>query len=112
MHAKQRLPVLAVVCVIMPALVAACGQGPVPARGNPRPAGTLALTAALPPGVMPAARACRLVVGGAPRGFFTRIERVHLVLTTYATGEPIESQGDISSGMPPGMLAWVVEIHA
>jgi hypothetical protein len=61
---------------------------------------------------MPAARACKLVVGRAPRGFFTHIERVHLVLTTYAKGEPIESQGDISSGMPPGTLVWVVEVHA
>ena len=84
----------------------------VPARGSPRSAGTSASTAALPLGVMPAARACRLVTGRAPRGFFTDIERVQLVLTTYATGEPIESRGDISSGMPSGTLVWVVEIHA
>ena len=102
---------LAVVCGIMTALVVGCGQGPVPASGSPRPGGTLA-AAALPPGVLPAARACKLVIGREPRGFFTRIERVHLVLTTYAKGEPIESQGDTSSGMPPGTTVWVIEIHA
>jgi hypothetical protein len=37
---------------------------------------------------------------------------VHLVLTACAKGEPIESQGDISSAMPPGTLVWVVKIHA
>jgi hypothetical protein len=37
---------------------------------------------------------------------------VHLVLTTYAKGEPIQSQGDISHGMPPRALAWIVEVHA
>jgi hypothetical protein len=37
---------------------------------------------------------------------------VHLVLTSYAKGEPVESQGDISSGMPPQTLVWVVEVHA
>jgi hypothetical protein len=45
-------------------------------------------------------------------GFFTGPERVHLVLTSYAKGEPVESQGDISSGMPPQTLVWVVEVHA
>jgi hypothetical protein len=43
---------------------------------------------------------------------FTGVERVHLVLTTYARGEPVESLGDISSGMPPRTLVWVVEVHA
>ena len=37
---------------------------------------------------------------------------MHLVLTTYAKGEPVESRGDISSGMPPQTLVWVVEVHA
>ncbi len=110
MRPRQRVSALAMVCVTVTALVAACGQGPVPARINPRAAGTHAPAAA--PGVMLAAQACRLVVGRAPRGFFTHIERVHLVLTTYAKGEPIESRGDISSGMPPGTLVWVVEVHA
>ena len=66
----------------------------------------------LQPGVMSAAQACRLVVGKAGPGFFTGPERVHLVLTTYAKGEPVESQGDISSGMAPQTLVWVVEVHA
>ncbi len=61
---------------------------------------------------MPAAQACRLVVGKAVPGFFTSPEQVHLVLTTYAKGEPVESQGDISGGMPPQTLVWVVEVHA
>jgi hypothetical protein len=69
-------------------------------------------TATLPAGVMSAARACRQVVDKANRGFFIGVERVHLVLTTYAKGEPAESQGDISSGMPPRTLVWVVEVHA
>jgi hypothetical protein len=71
-----------------------------------------AATGSLPPGVMSAAQACRRVVEG-PRGqFLTGIERVHLVLTTYAKGEPAESGGDISTGMPPRTLVWVVEVHA
>ena len=82
-------------------LVSGCGQGLASARGG-----------SLPRGVMPAARACRLVVGKASPGFLTSPERVHLVLTTYAKGEPVESQGDISTGMPPQTLVWVVEIHA
>jgi len=61
---------------------------------------------------MSAARACRQVIDRANRGLFIRVERVHLVLTTYAKGEPAESQGDISSGMPPRTLVWVVEVHA
>jgi hypothetical protein len=66
----------------------------------------------LPPGVMSAAQACRLVVGKASAGFFSGPEQVHLVLTSYAKGEPVESQGDISGGMPPQTLVWVVEVHA
>ena len=69
-------------------------------------------SATLPAGVMSAARACRQVIDRANRGFFIRVERVHLVLTTYAKGESAESQGDISSGMPPRTLVWVVEVHA
>jgi hypothetical protein len=65
-----------------------------------------------PRGEMPAAQACRLVVRNAGPGFFIGPEQVHLVLTTYAKGEPVESQGDISSGMPPQTLVWVVEVHA
>jgi hypothetical protein len=66
----------------------------------------------LPRGVMTAAQACGMVVGKAGPGFLTGPEQVHLVLTTYAKGEPVESQGDISSGMPPQTLVWVVEVHA
>jgi len=67
----------------------------------------------LPPGVMSAVQACRQVIDGRwHRRFFTGVERVHLVLTTYAKGEPVESQGDISYGMPPQTLVWVVEVHA
>lgn len=62
---------------------------------------------------MSAAQACRQVVDGRwRRRFFTGVERVHLVLTTYAKGEPVESLGDISDGMPPQTLVWVVEVHA
>jgi hypothetical protein len=43
---------------------------------------------------------------------FSGVERVHLVLTTYGKGEPVESQGDISSGMPSRTPVWVVEVHA
>ena len=82
-------------------LLSGCGQRPASAGGG-----------ALPPGVMSAAQACRQVIGRAPRGFFTHAERAHLVLTTYAKGEPVESHGDISSGMPPQTLVWVVEVHA
>jgi hypothetical protein len=61
---------------------------------------------------MSAARACRQVIEGARRGLFTHVERVHLVLTTYAKGEPVEAHGDMSTGMPPRTLVWVVEVHA
>ena len=74
--------------------------------------GSAAAGGSLPPGVMSAARACRQLVGGSHQGMFTGVERVHLVLTTYAKGEPVESQGDISYGMPPRTLVWVVEVHA
>jgi hypothetical protein len=87
--------------VIPVLLLAGCGRS----QGS-------AHAGSLPPGVMPAAQACRLVAGKANRGLFTSPERVHLVLTTYAKGEPVESQGDLSSGMPPRTLVWVVEVHA
>jgi hypothetical protein len=62
---------------------------------------------------MSAVLACRQVVDArAHRRFFTGVERVHLVLTTYAKGEPVESHGDVSDGMPPRTLVWVVEVHA
>lgn len=109
--ARVRAPIralaLAIVCTT--AVVSACGQRPATGGSNPGPAGT---AGTLPPGVMSAARACSLVIGREPLGFFTHVEQVHLVLTSYARGEPVESQGDISFGMPPGTLVWVVEVHA
>jgi hypothetical protein len=86
-------------------IISSTGSSSPPAM-SPTPEGSL------PPGVMSAAQACRQVTQRAGRGFFTRVERVHLVLTTYAKGEPVESRGDISTGMPPGTLVWVVEVHA
>jgi hypothetical protein len=88
-------------------LLAGCGQSLAAARG-----GSLSGTGSLPRGVMTAEQACKLVVGKAIPGLFTGPKQVHLVLTTYAKGEPVESQGDISSGMPPRTLVWVVEVHA
>jgi len=67
---------------------------------------------ALPAGVMPANQACRQVVTKAPKGFFVGVRQVHLVLTTYKKGEPIEARGDVSSGFAPNALVWVVEVHA
>jgi hypothetical protein len=75
--------------------------------------GSAATDGPLPPGVMSAARACRQVIDGRWRGrLFTGVEQVHLVLTTYAKGEPVASRGDISYGMPPRTLVWIVEVHA
>jgi hypothetical protein len=89
-------------------LLSGCGQTHATSQGHV----TSVQAGSLPPGVMPAAQACRLLVGQADRGFFTDPEQVHLVLTSYAKGEPVESQGDISGGMPPQTLVWVVEVHA
>jgi hypothetical protein len=91
----------AVTSVTAMVLVAGCGQKSAPALGG-----------APPPGVMSVTHACELVVGRAGPGFFSHPQRVRLVLTTYAKGEPVESQGDISTGMPPRTLVWVVEVHA
>lgn len=93
--------------------VAACGHVPALAHGGSGTGGSTGVTAvSLPPGVMSPASACRLVVVGRPAGFYTHVLRVHLVLTTYGKGEPVESQGDISSGMPARTLVWVVEVQA
>jgi hypothetical protein len=98
--------------ILIPVLIL-CGCGQVqrhgPGQGESRPS---APVDPLPPGVMSAVQACRQVVGKAGAGFFTGPEQVHLVLTSYDKGEPVESQGDISSGMPPQTLVWVVEVHA
>lgn len=61
---------------------------------------------------MSATKACQGVVDRNPPGFFIQVEQVHAVLTTYAKGEPVESEGDISHGMPPMTPVWVVEVHA
>jgi hypothetical protein len=87
---------------------AGCGS----ARGTVTTTSTSSTESSLPPGVMTAAQACKQVVEKSGRGFFTGVEEVHLVLTSYAKGEPVESQGDISSGMPPETMVWVVEVHA
>jgi hypothetical protein len=51
-------------------------------------------------------------VGHAARGSLRGVEQVRLVLTTYAKGEPVESGGDLSTGMRPRTLVWVVAVHA
>src|SRR5579863_3989990 len=66
----------------------------------------------LPRGAMTAASACHLVVDQARPGFFTGTEQVHLVLTTYAKGESVQSPGAESLTIPPQTLVWVVEVHA
>lgn len=101
--ALPRATAAAVMCAAAAALVCGCGQARAEAAGP-------GLTP--PPGDLSAERACELVVAGQSPGFFTGIDQVHLVLTTYAKGEPIESGGDVSTGMPPGTLVWVVEVHA
>ena len=63
-------------------------------------------------GMLTAAQACRKVVKAAGKGFFTGVQQVHLVYTTYGKGEPAESQGDISYTVPAGTAVWVVEVHA
>jgi hypothetical protein len=106
MHVRGRISAFVLVCAVV-----GCGQAAVAASGDPRATGSVSASA-LPPGVMSAQRACAQVVNGEPRGFFTGIRQVRLVLTTYAKGEPIASEGDISTGMPPGTTVWVVEVRA
>lgn len=73
--------------------------------------GAVADGSSLPAGVMSASQACKRVMQAVGRSLHG-VEQVQLVLTTYAKGEPVESGGDISSGMPPGTRVWVVAIHA
>jgi hypothetical protein len=98
--------VMLVSCSLAGCWTSSSGQGPLAASSVSQS------SASLPHGVMSAVHACRLVLGQHQRTFFEGIERVHLVLTTYATGEPVESGGDISYGMPRHTLVWVVEVHA
>ena len=107
-----RACVLAMLTAAAVALMCGCGAARAPAGVTPESGNAVTPAVTLPPGVMPATQACRLVTGREPPGFFTHIEQVHLVLTTYGKGEPIESQGDISTGMAPRTLVWVVEVHA
>jgi hypothetical protein len=109
---RVRACALAIMTAAVAALMCGCGAAQAPAGVTPESGSAVTPAVTLPPGVMPATQACRLVTGREPRGFFTHIEQVHLVLTTYAKGEPIESQGDISTGMAPRTLVWVVEVHA
>ena len=69
-------------------------------------------SSSLPAGVMSAAWACKRVVAPMAGHSLRGIEQVRLVLTTYAKGEPVESGGDTSSGMPSGTPVWVVAVHA
>jgi hypothetical protein len=99
-----RATALVVMAAAAALALAACGQ---------RPAGPANVTSAsLPRGVISAQRACDLVVRHARPGTFAGIDWVHLVLTTYGKGEPLESNGDYSAGMPRNALVWVVEVHA
>lgn len=97
-----------VVCAAAVVLLAACGRS---ASLNGVPRGIAVQAKPLPRGVMSAHRACALVLRR-PRGIFVGVKQVHLVLTTYAKGEPVESRGDYSAGTPPRTLVWVVEVHA
>jgi hypothetical protein len=104
-------------CLVVAFLVtAALASGCVSSR-----AGAIVFTKAAPRAPMSisggtdtwsARRACGSIVGSATPDFFTDLEQVHLVLTTYAKGESVESEGDIGSGMPPATPVWVVEVHA
>src|SRR5258708_24788701 len=99
---------LTMVWVTALVLLSACGQRLAPAGGSSRSTTAVSAGGALPPGVMPATRACKLVVQKPP-GFFVPGAQGHLVLTTHAKGEPVEAKGDISYGMPPRTPAWVLE---
>jgi hypothetical protein len=107
----SRVVVLVVTTVTAMTLLSACRSGSATVNTVPPAHGT-STTSSLPAGVMTAQQACHIVVGNRPSGFYTDVEQVHLVLTTYAKGEPVESEGDISHGMPPDTLVWVVEVHA
>ena len=94
--------------VIPVLLLSACGQSQATGQGHV----TSAQNGSLPPGVMSAAQACRVIVGKASPGFFDRPEQVHLVLTSYAKGEPASRTGTSVPGCLPKTLVWVVEVHA
>ncbi len=90
--------------------LAACSSTP---TTGPQATDSTTTTSPLPPGDITAQDACRIIVTNRQQsGFFTDVEQVHLVLTTYAKGEPVKSERDISHGMLPDTLVWVVEVHA
>ena len=103
---SYRVPGVVAALLLTGLLTVACAS----LNGNHDPASTH--SSSLPTGVVSPRQACRAVIEKAPHGFFVGPKRVHLVLTTYAKGEPVQSQGDVSSGMPPQTLVWVVEVHA
>ena len=66
----------------------------------------------LPSGVIPATEACRQVVTKAPKRLLHQPGAGAPGAHHHGKGEPIESQGDISSGLPSQALVWIVEVHA
>jgi hypothetical protein len=96
--------------------LAACGANAsaAPSGSHPTHHGTGGgkITTTIAPGLLTARHACRLVIDHSPKGFFNDIEQVHLVLTSYGKGEPVESQGDVAYGMAANARVWVVEVHA
>ncbi len=102
---SRRLPAVLSVAVGLVALGCTSSSTGLPGREVPTPT-------TLPPGVISAEQACRRVVDGPFASALHSVEQVHLVLTTYGKGVPVESQGDMSTGMPPDTLVWVVDVHA
>jgi hypothetical protein len=65
--------------------------------------------------LMSAAQACRQVVATrfpAVPFSFSGVERVRLVLTRYASGEPVEPTRYVGTPIPTGTEVWLVEVHA
>ena len=73
---------LAVMQVTATVLVSGCGPRPASAGGG-----------SLPPASCLRHRHASRSSRKCPRVSFTHAEQVHLVLTTYSKGEPVESQG-------------------
>jgi hypothetical protein len=104
-NARSKTAMLVLACAPAMVMLAACGH-----RSTDQRRGIAYMAKPLPRGVMSAHRACALVLRR-PRGTFVGLKQVHLVLTTYGKGEPVESQGDYTTGNPR-TLVWVVEVHA
>jgi hypothetical protein len=89
-------------------LVAAWQQQPDAGIGAP-----IAELVPTPGSVMSAAQACRRVVERSIPGVqLSGIERVRLVLTRYANGEPVQPTHDVGTVVPPRTRVWLVEVHA